>query len=67
MKKLQNKLHVLGKPNTQEYCKHNTNTRYNRSGLLQSRVWGHVAVSGIFVQILSLFMFKSDMNDGVNT
>ena len=35
LEKLQNKLHVLGKPNTQEYCKPNTNTQYNRSGLVR--------------------------------
>ena len=26
----------MGKPNTQEYCKPNTNTQYNRSGLVST-------------------------------
>ena len=28
----------MGKPNTQEYCEPNTNTQYNRSGLITSNV-----------------------------
>ena len=31
--KIQNWLHILGKPNTPEYCKPDTDTQYNRSGL----------------------------------
>ena len=34
LEKLLNKPNLLRKPNTQEYCKPNTNTQYNRSGLL---------------------------------